>query len=141
MAEGGCNAEMAGVGEAARRGCPDECAWQKMDVRDMSEIPDGSFDYAIDKGTMDSLLVPLKPHPIHRDPGDKWRYPPPAPPSLSLSVLAMPLCLLLLRVCAVTVNAHLTSASVQCGSNSTQNVYKYLTEVSPSRHCPGSSRG
>lgn len=29
---------------------------QTMDVRDMRDIPNGSFEYAIDKGTMDSLL-------------------------------------------------------------------------------------
>jgi len=53
---------------------------QTMDVRDMRDIPDSSFEYAIDKGTLDSLL---------------------------------------------------------CGANSTQNVYKYLTEVTT----PHSPRG
>ena len=33
-----------------------ELEWKTMDVRDMRDIPNGSFEYAIDKGTMDSLL-------------------------------------------------------------------------------------
>merc|ERR1712167_115817 len=49
-----------------------ELEWKVMDIRDMREFANGTFDYAIDKGTIDSLL---------------------------------------------------------CGSNSTQNVYKYLCEV------------
>merc|ERR1711934_581702 len=33
-----------------------ELEWKVMDVRDMRELPQAGFDYAIDKGTMDSLL-------------------------------------------------------------------------------------
>ncbi|KAK9463970.1 S-adenosyl-L-methionine-dependent methyltransferase [Lipomyces oligophaga] len=33
-----------------------EMTWQVMDVRDMSMLDDSSFDYAIDKGTLDALL-------------------------------------------------------------------------------------
>jgi len=33
-----------------------ELEWKVMDVRKLDGIPDGAFDYAIDKGTIDSLL-------------------------------------------------------------------------------------
>merc|ERR1712054_150645 len=33
-----------------------ELDWKKMDVRKMEEFADGTFDYAIDKGTLDSIL-------------------------------------------------------------------------------------
>merc|ERR1712167_105455 len=35
--------------------CP-EMEWKVTNVREMTEIPSGSFKYAVDKGTLDSLL-------------------------------------------------------------------------------------